>query len=224
MKIGNIIASTNNYISKVSKRDEKKESDNENISLKYSKKDLNNSITDANQLPYKKIYNKATLENMANATVKSNKELTDKEINNEVDKKLYEQYNLANEGIEFGSNEFEAWKEKYKNNLPIPLEAPAKVRKELSNMIDSIKDPKAKYRICKNLWRGFQNIDASDITSCADVTNKLLNDSKDYLTLLKINNNNSNQFKDVIDYYSEIVDALTKFKVKINDLITEEKK
>lgn len=220
MKINNISNITNKYISKVSSKNSKNKLENNSVDSKKSKKYTDDVSTDNNKSHYQTIYNNATL----NQYTGNDKQLTDEEINKEVDMKIYKEYRLEEEGIEFGSDEFRAWQEKYKDNIPIPLNAPAMVRKELCDMISSVKNPKAKYRICKELWRGFKNVDASNIKSCVSVTNNILKNSKDYLTLLKICNGNSNKFKDVIDYYSEIVDLLTKFKSNIKSLITEKNK
>lgn len=102
------VSNTNNSNNKVVFNKEGKQKDNRS-SQQYSE------INNFKSIHYLIIYNNATLSKADS----DNNQLTEDEINKEVDMVLYKEYRLEEQGIEFGSDEFKAWQVKYKNNIDL---------------------------------------------------------------------------------------------------------
>ena len=174
-------------------------------------------FSEFNKEPYKTVYNNATLNNSSN---RNENELSDNEINDEVNLRIYKQSHLDKLGIEFNSDEFKSWLEENGKIFPVPLDAPARVRKAVYDMIDSAKDPGIKYYILKEFTRGFRKVkNHSDLNEYMKVTENILRDKKDYLKLLRMNETDDPIIKEAIEDVSELVNEILAFKNKLGDVI-----
>lgn len=152
----------------------------------------------------------------------SNNELEDKEINLALNKELYDKNGLHNQGIEFNSKEFKEWLEKNKKSFIIPTDAPAKVRKALTDTINSIDNTMVKFKTAKAFWRGGKNIDTKDVSSYEKLSDNIIQDNKDYITVLNIVGSNSKEVQDSIKNHTQIINLVTQFRSKIKSLETSD--
>ncbi|MDS0527715.1 hypothetical protein NNC19_18660 [Clostridium sp. SHJSY1] len=183
----------------------------------------NVNITNKNIISYETVYNKATLQqNKGTSLNSSNDNLEDKEINLALDKEIYNKNGLEKQGIEFDSKEFKKWLEKNKKSFIIPIDAPAKVRKALTDTINSADNTMVKFKTAKAFGRGVKNIDPKDIDSYEKLSNNIIQDNKDYITALKIGDSTSKEVKDAIKNHTQIIDIVTQFRSKIKKLKTSD--
>ena len=169
---------------------------------------------------FAKMYNNATLNSETSKIYNSNNEMTDEEINNEINRKLYERSHLDKQGIEFNSKEFKDWLLKLKHNFPIPPDAPAKVRKEVYDMLDSVKDPGERFLIVRDFARGFKKAkEPLDLNECMKVTNKVLQKNKESIELLRILKSSDPRIINSIAHFTEVVNAVSNFKTRLKNLI-----
>ena len=221
MRVINTISSQKNISYNMSnKKDANLCSDKKFLFTNFKKSKTNNlTYKEIGDIPYKRIYNNATLKSYD----KKNNNLDDYEIDKEVNMRLYKEHHLDEEGIEFGSNEFKEWMIKNQENFIVPIDAPAKIRKTVYDMVDSAKEP-AKFYILKEFTRGFKKIkDHSDLNSYMNVTDKILKDKKDYLNLLKMNETDDSIIKKAIKNVTELVKEITTFKNNLKDVILDYK-
>lgn len=181
----------------------------------------NINIINKNIIPYETIYNKATLQqNKVTSLNSSNDNLEDKEINLALNKEIYDKNGLEKQGIEFNSKEFKEWLERNKKSFIIPIDVPAKVRKALTDTINSADNTMVKFKTAKAFWRGVKNIDTKDIGSYEKLSDNIIQENKDYITALKIGNSTSKEVKDAIKNHTQIIDIVTQFRSKIKKLKT----
>lgn len=222
MKIYNIVSSKSVYVPKNLVK--KEHTEDLGIANDISKKAEINSdrvLFESNDnQAFRTIYNNATLKNKTSEINNLNIKMTDDEINNEVNRKLYERNHLDKEGIEFNSKEFKEWLSKMKHNFPIPPDAPAKVRKEVYDMLDSVKDPGIKFLIVRDFARGFKKVkEPSDLNACMKVTNEVLKKNKDSIELLRLLNSNDTRIKNSIDHFNEVVNVVSSFRTRLKNFI-----
>ncbi|MDS0527603.1 hypothetical protein NNC19_18085 [Clostridium sp. SHJSY1] len=221
MRIGSTLSYSNVYSPQ-----NKKDIENE-IKDKPTKErsivNRNVNITNKNIIPYETVYNKATLQqNKGTSLNSSNDNLEDKEINLVLDKEIYNKNRLEKQGIEFDSKEFKEWLEKNKKSFIIPIDAPAKVRKALTDTINSADNTMVKFKTAKAFWRGVKNIDTKDVDSYEKLSDNIIQYNKDYITALKIGDSTSKEVKDAIKNHTQIIDIVTQFRSKIKKIKTSD--
>ncbi|MDS0527604.1 hypothetical protein NNC19_18090 [Clostridium sp. SHJSY1] len=205
----------------------KKQNESSNVATEslFTTKEINtfkNSkcvYEDKNIVPYSIVYNDATLENSNNKIISSSEDkMSDEELAFKLDKDLYDHSDLSSKGIKFNSNEFKNWLKEQKKSLVVPPDAPPKIRKALTDTLDSLKkkDEVAWFRTCRAIHRGLKGYDTTKTSSYSKVFNDILQDSKDYITSINISGlSNSSIFKDGIRVKQNMIEVFTKLKSKI---------
>lgn len=149
------------------------------------------------------------------------KENVEKEykLNEEINKRIYEHSNLKDYGIEFNSCQFKNWLLENSKYFPVPVDAPALIRKLVYETIDANKDSRCWFNLLKNFTREFREIkDVKDSNLYLEAVDKMLKSNKDYLDLLLKNSMNDPKLRQSIDDYSELGNELRKFKGKIKNI------
>lgn len=223
MKISNIRNIQSDYVIKSNTNSIKSEKISQPEKIGQVKSEKNRFTFDmSDKEPYQIIYNNATLNN-SNSN-KSKNELSDDEINEEINLRIYKQNYLDKSGIEFGSDKFKSWLEENKNTFPVPADAPAKLRKEVYNMLDSAKDPVIRYFLLRDFTRGFKKVkDHGDLNSYMKVTNNILKFHKDHLKLLKMKDADDAIIKKNIENFTEVVNEILTFRNRLDYLILDSK-
>lgn len=176
------------------------------------------NVIDQNIQPYRKVYNNANLG--FNSINKNDSEKTDEELNLEVDRRIYEMNRLEEDGIEFNSPEFKKWLQKNKENLVIPVDAPAKVRKEVMDMFDSIPDSDvgSKFSIAIQINNIFGRNSIRESQDIIDRCKDIISENSDYINVLKMCNSNSMEDLDAIDSSNKVIDFFKRLEdyIKLN--------
>lgn len=213
-----------NNIRKTEYKQNEKNKVKENLGLesklpkKISKIFKNN---DENTLKFKTIYNNATLENV-NKTCNNDENLTDDELSKMLDKKLYDSFYLSKKGIEYGSKEYEDWKNKWKDNIVVPLDAPVRVRKELTDLIDSTKDEVTRNDLSYTIWSNLKGVDTSDINSYFNLCDKVVNENNKFIDDMNASGMASNIYiKVAIEGKMKLNECLLKLKSNLEDIFNK---
>ncbi|MDS0527602.1 hypothetical protein NNC19_18080 [Clostridium sp. SHJSY1] len=169
---------------------------------------------------YQTVYNNATLENSNKVSQDNTEEqLSDDEITLQLDKKLYDECHLKYRGIEFNSKEFKEWKEEMKPHFIVPVNTPPKVRKALTETIDSVKDESVKSEVQFSLWEQMKSYDKADSTSYPKAISEIISDNKDYITALKnCNLSQTAMVKKAIKETEQLIDVFSQIKNKLKNI------
>lgn len=176
------------------------------------------NVIDKNAQPYKQIYNNASLN--FSPISKNNNEKTDEEINLEVDRRIYEINHLEDDGIEFNSPQFKSWLQKNKESLVIPVDAPAKVRKEVMDMFDSIPDDdvSTKFSIAIQINNMFGQNSIKDSRDVLNRCNDIISENSDYIEVIKMCGSNLEEDVQAINSSNKVIDFFKRFEnfIKLN--------
>ena len=176
---------------------------------------------DENTLKFKVIYNNATLENV-NKTCDNSNNLTDEELSKMLDKKLYDDCHLNSQGIEYGSKEYEDWKNKWKDNITVPLDAPVKVRKLLNDLIDSTEDELSRSDLATTIWSNLKGLDTSDINSYFNLCDKVVNENNKFIDDMNASGMANNGYiKAAIEGKMKLNECLLKLKSNLEDIFNK---
>ena len=176
---------------------------------------------DENTLDFKVVYNNATLENI-NKTFNSDENLTDEELSKMLDKKLYDDCHLSSKGIEYGSKEYENWKNKWKDNIVVPIDAPVRVRKELVDLIDSVKDEVVGSELACTICDNLKGMDTSDINSYFNLCDKVVNENNKFIDDMNSSGMASNIYiKAAIEGKIKLNECLLKLKSNLEDIFNK---
>ncbi len=176
---------------------------------------------DENTLKFKVIYNNATLENV-NKTCDNSNNLTDEELSKMLDKKLYDDCHLNSQGIEYGSKEYEDWKNKWKDNITVPLDAPVKVRKLLNDLIDSTEDELSRSDLATTIWSNLKGLDTSDINSYFNLCDKVVNENNKFIDDMNASGMANNGYiKAAIEGKMKLNERLLELKSNLEDIFNK---
>ena len=170
---------------------------------------------------YNTVYNNATLNHSNNHSIENN-ELSDEELANKLDRRVYDTLSLADKGIEFGSKDFREWLKANNENTYIPYDAPPKIRQALYDMIDSIPEHASgsewntKVSVAEELWLKVHTFPPNDIESYKRLSNEIITKYSDNLSQLKTLNDPSFKasekvFQTTIDAFSSLYDFLDNY-------------
>ena len=176
------------------------------------------SFSKAYDTLYNTVYNNATL-NHSNSHSSDNNGLSDEELANKLDRRVYDTLHLADKGIEFGSKDFREWLKTNKENTCVPYDAPPKIRQALYDMIDSIPEPASdsewntKISVSEALFLKVHTFPPNDIESYKRLSNEIITKYSDNLSQLKTLNDPSFKasekvFQTTIDAFSSLYDFL----------------
>ena len=219
MRIGSNLNSNicvNNISKVISKNNEQKKNNEVSLSGNRMKKNpqLVRKIKD-DILKYKTVYNHATLES-------SNKicnDYSDEELSNMLDKKLYDSCHLKDLGIQYGSKEYEDWKDKWKNNIVIPLDAPPKIRKKLSDLMDSTQNEAIKISFADSLIDNLKGVDTSNPKSYLDLCDKVISENNNFISSMNSSGAVSNPYvKAAVDLKKSVNECFFKLRLDLEDM------
>ena len=167
------------------------------------------------------IYNNATLENV-NKTCDNSNNLTDEELSKMLDQKLYDDCHLNSQGIEYGSKEYEDWKNKWKDNITVPLDAPVKVRKLLNDLIDSTEDELSRSDLATTIWSNLKGLDTSDINSYFNLCDKVVNENNKFIDDMNASGMANNGYiKAAIEGKMKLNERLLELKSNLEDIFNK---
>lgn len=191
---------------------------NTNLDQYTSKKQLNrNSEINKNLMLFGKVYNSSYVEESSNI---SNKELykNEDEITLELDRKIYDRCSLKKlKGFEFNSPEFIKWKKENPHYSTVPMDAPVKIRKTLTDMIYSVPRERAlRFQVAEAIKNQLENYDTTNPDSFVEACDNIIQDNTDYINLVKICGSDSQEDRNAIESSMYIINFMTQFKNKIS--------
>lgn len=176
-----------------------------------------------NILRFKKVYNKATLENVNKPCNDKAESLTDEELGKVLDKKVYDSCHLHSLGIEYGTKEYEEWKDRWKDNITVPLDAPVRVRKALYDLIDSTEDEITRSNLVFSIADNLEGVDTSDINSYFNLCDKVVSENNKFINDMNLLGMASNSYvKVTINQMLDLNKCLSKFKLDLEDIVDKE--
>lgn len=215
-----------NNIRKTEYKQNEKNKVEENLGLESKLSTKDSEIfknNDENTLKFKTIYNNATLENVNKTCNNDDENLTDDELSKMLDKKLYDICHLSSKGIEYGSKEYEDWKDKWKDNIVVPLDAPVRVRKALFDLIDSVEDEVAGSELACTICDNLKGVDTSDINSYFNLCDKVVNENNKFIDDMNASGMANNIYiKAAIEGKMKLNECLLKFKLDLEDIVDKE--
>ncbi|SFU44543.1 hypothetical protein SAMN04487886_10294 [Clostridium sp. DSM 8431] len=225
MRINNNLVFTNNNIYTSNKNVKNQKNKNNELKKTLEKSILekqlrqNNDIS-KNLIPFSKRYNLSYINQSLNIY---NKDLNEDEekLTLELDKEIYDKCCLKQlKGFEFNSPEFFKWKKENPHFGGIPMDAPAKIRKTLKDMLEDIPTEGAlRFQVGSAIQDSLENYDTTDPNSFIKAFDNIINDKKDYINLVEINGTGSKMDKDAIKSSQDIINFITYIKEKISCLI-----
>lgn len=191
---------------------------NTNLDQYTSKKQLNrNSEINKNLMLFGKVYNSSYVEESSNI---SNKELykNEDEITLELDRKIYDRCSLKKlKGFEFNSPEFIKWKKENPHYSTVPMDAPVKIRKTLTDMIYSVpREGALRFQVAEAIKNQLENYDTTNPDSFVEACDNIIQDNTDYINLVKICGSDLQEDRDAIESSIYIINFMTQFKNKIS--------
>lgn len=215
MRIGSSLNS-NICVNGISRDNVQKKNNEVNLSSKRTKKNppVVREIKD-DILKYKTVYNNATLE----SGNKFCNDYSDEELSNMLDKKLYDSCHLKDLGIQYGSKEYEEWKDKWKNNIVIPLDAPPKIRKKLSDLMDSTQNEATKISFADSLIDNLKGVDTSNPKSYFDLCDKVISENTKFISSMNSSGAVSNPYiKAAVDLKKNVNECFFKLRLDLEDM------
>ncbi|MBE6051558.1 MAG: hypothetical protein E7214_13160 [Clostridium sp.] len=214
-----------NNIRKTEYKQNEKNKVKENLGLESKLSTKNSEIfknNDENTLKFKTIYNNATLENINKTCDNDDESLTDDELSKMLDKDLYDSCHLSKNGIEYGSKEYEDWKNKWKDNFVVPLDAPVRVRKALTDIIDSTKDELTRSNLACTIYDNLKGVDTSDINSYFNLCDKVVNENNKFIDDMNASGMANNGYiKVAIEGKMKLNECLLKLKSNLEDIFNK---
>lgn len=191
---------------------------NTNLDQYTPKKQLNrNSEINKNLMPFGKVYNSSYVEQSSNI---SNKELykNEDEITLELDRMIYDRCSLKKlKGFEFNSPEFIKWKKENPHYSTVPMDAPVKIRKTLTDMIYSVpREGALRFQVAEAIKNQLENYDTTNPDSFVDACDNIIQDNTDYINLVKICGSDSQEDRNAIESSMYIINFMTQFKNNIS--------